>query len=104
MAEVIWTEPALNDLYEIVSHVAKDSPVYARRLGLRIVQAPRRLAEFPKSGRVVPEFNDEAIRELIYGAYRIIYIVRTQICYVVSVVHGSRDLLRHLTPGDWDVT
>jgi plasmid stabilization system protein ParE len=104
MVEVVWTEPALSDLHEIVNHVAKDSPVYAQRLGMRIGQAPRKLAEFPKCGRMVPEFNDQTIRELIYGAYRIIYVVRSQTCYVVTVIHGSRDLLRHLTPGEWDVT
>lgn len=73
MTKVIWTEPALNDLREIIDYIAKDSLVYAERLGIKIVEAPRRLKEFPMSGRVVQEFNDDATRELIYGAYRIIY-------------------------------
>lgn len=65
MAKVIWTEPALNDLREIIDYIAKDSLVYAERLGTKIVEAPRRLKEFPMSGHVVPEFNDDTTRELI---------------------------------------
>lgn len=52
---------------------------------------------------MVPEFGDETIRELIYGSYRLIYLVRSERCYVVAVIHGSRGILRHLTPGEWDL-
>ena len=72
MAKVIWTEPALNDLREIIDYIAHDSLIYAERVGIRIVEAPRRLQEFPESGRIVPEFQDDSIRELIYGSYRIL--------------------------------
>jgi len=54
MAKVIWTEPALADLQEIIEYIANDSPAYAERVGTRVVQAPRRLEHFPASGRVVP--------------------------------------------------
>jgi len=103
VAQVIWTEPALNDLHEIIRHVAQDSATYAERLGTHLVEAPRRLAAFPRSGRVVPEFHDQHIRELIYGAYRIIYLIKRQSCYITAVVHGSRDVLRHVKPGGWVV-
>ncbi len=104
MAKVIWTEPALNELHDIINHIAKDSPVYAERFGVRVVGAPRRLEQFPSCGRIVPEFKDENIRELIYGSYRIIYLMQQDTCYIVAIIHGSRDILRHLKPGDWDVT
>jgi len=101
MAEVIWTEPALDSLKAIVDYIAEDSLVYAERFAHNVVVAPRILAEYPQSGRVVPEYKDEAIRELIYGAYRIIYQIRGSNCYVVAVIHASRSLLRHLPPGSW---
>jgi plasmid stabilization system protein ParE len=69
-----------------------------------VVESPRRLTKFPYCGRIVPEFGEENIRELIYGSYRIIYLVREEICYVVAIIHGSRDVLRHLKPGEWDIT
>ncbi|MFH1287809.1 MAG: type II toxin-antitoxin system RelE/ParE family toxin [bacterium] len=103
MAEVIWTELALEDLQDIIEYIAKDSFVYAERFGVRVAEAPRRLAQFPFCGRIVPEFEEENIRELIYESYRIIYLIREKICYIVAILHGSRDILRCLKPGDWDI-
>lgn len=101
MAQVIWTESALDDLESIVRHIAKDSPVYAERVGLRIVAAPRRLRDMPLIGRKVPEFDDHSIRELIYGSYRILYQVSGSSCFVLAVIHGSRDIFRHFESKDW---
>lgn len=105
MVKVIWTEPALTDLHEIIQYIGRDSKVYAARFGTKVVNVPRRLEESPQSGRVVPEFSDETIRELIYGSYRIIYKYKAEepACYLVAVIHGSRDILRHLRPGEWNI-
>lgn len=104
MAKVVWTELALEDLKGIAEHIAKDSIVYAERFGIRVVEAPRCLVQFPRCGRIVPEFEEENIRELIYGSYRIIYLVKEEVCYVVAVIHGSRDILRYLKSEKWDIT
>ena len=101
MAKVVWSVPALEDLKDIVDYVAKDSPAYAERVGMHLVEAPRRLEVFPLSGRVVPEFARTDMRELIYGAYRIMYQIRGDACLIAAVVHASRDIVRHLDPGDW---
>ncbi|SRR6266849_1749245 len=61
MAKVIRTEPALDDLHEIVQYISQDS--YAERVSVHIVEAPRRLTNFPLCGRVVPEFQSETIVE-----------------------------------------
>ena len=103
MGKVVWTEPALEDLKDLIDYIARDSRIYAQRFGIRLVEAPERLEDFPHVGRVVPEFSDESIREIFCGSYRIIYQVRGEICYIVSIIHGSRDILRHLDPGDWDI-
>ncbi len=104
MAEVRWTKPALDDLGDIVEYISKDSKVYAERFATYILAAARRLESFPYSGRLVPEFNVRNIRELIYGSYRIIYVVRGKVSYITAVVLGSRDILSKLDMGDWDVT
>ncbi len=104
MAEVDWTEPALRDLEIVINYIAMDSPRYAERCGNNIVQAPRILKDHPKIGRIIPEFNVDSVRELIYGAYRIIYEIRKDTCYIVAVIHSSRDLIRHYKPGKWDIT
>jgi toxin ParE1/3/4 len=51
------------------------------------------LAQFPKLGRVVPEFGNDRVREVIEDTYRIIYYLKsdTQID-VLAVVHGAQQL------------
>lgn len=104
MAQVVWTGPALKDLEIIVRSIAMDSPRYAERFSKRLVQAPRELKEHPFLGRIVPEYQLSSLRELIHGAYRIIYEIRQNTCYIEAVIHASRDLMMHYEPGQWDVT
>lgn len=53
------------------------------------------LEDFPLSGRVVPEFGREDIREVFHGDYRIIYRVKRKQVEIISVRHGHF-LLRSL--------
>jgi plasmid stabilization system protein ParE len=63
---------------------------YARLLAQRIVDASVRLADFPDSGRVVPELQDEDVREVIVRSYRVMYRVLPEEVEVVAVLHGAR--------------
>ena len=49
------------------------------------------LAQFPRLGRKVPEFDDENVRELIVYSYRIIYRLQGDVI-IAAVIHGKRDL------------
>jgi len=100
MGQVHWSEPALDDLRDIVSFIARDSPAYAEKLASRISEAPRRLATFPRLGSVVPELGQTMIREILVRPYRIIYLVRDPDCYVLAIVHGSRDLPEFSPPDE----
>lgn len=71
----------------------------ASRLRARIGEAADRLAAYPLLGRVVPEFDDPLVRELIVGRYRLVYRVEGDTIFVVTIVHGSQDLMRHLADG-----
>ena len=46
--------------------------------------------EFPLSGRIVPELNQEAIRERFIYSYRLIYCIRGKTVTIVAVIHGKR--------------
>jgi len=92
MAQVRWTEPALDDLRAIVDFISRDSATYAARLAQKIVEAPRRLATLPRIGAKVPEFDRDDIRELAVRPYRIPYAIRGDECLVLAVIHGSREL------------
>jgi addiction module RelE/StbE family toxin len=73
MVTIDWTEFALEDLKEIHDYISLDSKVYADRCIDKLITRVDQLLAHPKSGRVVPEYNVETIRELIEGSYRIVY-------------------------------
>jgi toxin ParE1/3/4 len=87
---VIWSPQAIADIEAIRAYVARDSPRYADLLVERLVSAVEHLETDPSSGRVVPEVDNDAIRELIYGNYRIVYRVRSDVVEIVTVFHGAR--------------
>jgi len=58
----------------------------------RIVELTRTLEKFRFAGRKVPEFADEALREVIAYSYGIIYRVEAEEVIVAAVIHGKRDL------------
>ncbi|HET9365240.1 MAG TPA: type II toxin-antitoxin system RelE/ParE family toxin [Candidatus Angelobacter sp.] len=89
---VVWSGRALADVESIVSYIASDSPSYARIVVKKIIKLTRQLERFPNSGRVVPEFQDQTIRELFSYSYRIIYKIEENEIIIASVIHGKRDL------------
>ena len=92
MARLIWSSRSEADLQSIYVHVSRDSVRAADELTDRIVAAAARLSDFPLSGRVVPEFNLEDIREVIVGNYRVVYQVIGDTVGIALVHHGARRL------------
>ena len=90
--KIIWSLQARDDLQDIVSFIAADNPVAAQSFGFRLMSKVDVLVDFPQLGRVVPEENDEAIRELIIRPYRIVYQVLAdgQTVAIARIWHGAR--------------
>ena len=73
-------------------------------LASRITGAVDDLLLFPRLGRIVSDFQDEAIRELIVEGYRVIYrLIGEDEVWILTVVHGSRDLRHYMASGPWDI-
>lgn len=89
---VVWSARAYQDLESIATYIAEDSPAYARSVVKSIIEQTRALTRFPRSGRKVPEFDDENIRELIAYSYRIIYRIQEEEVLVSAIIHGKRSL------------
>jgi plasmid stabilization system protein ParE len=87
---VVWSERAYLDLESIANYIAEDSPAYARAVVKSVVQQTRMLAQFPRSGRKVPEFDDDNIRELIAYSYRVIYRLDQDEVLIAAIIHGKR--------------
>jgi toxin ParE1/3/4 len=91
MAQVIWAPSALDDIAALAEFIARDSPDVASLFICRLMEATDRLQEFPLSGRIIPEIDEPDAREIIYGAYRIMYRVQEGEVWITGVVHGARD-------------
>jgi plasmid stabilization system protein ParE len=72
--------------------ISPDSRTFAKAVVRKIVTLTRTLARFPRSGRKVPELDDENTRELIAYSYRIIYTVEQDQVTIAAVIHGKRML------------
>jgi plasmid stabilization system protein ParE len=73
MAEVIWTEPALQELDAIAEYIALDNPSAASQLVKAVFDKTKRLEDFPQSGRTPPELPNSVYRELVAPPCRIFY-------------------------------
>lgn len=90
--KVIWTPRAQQRLQEIRDYIARDQPDNAIRWVARVLDRGEQIGDQPRSGRIVPEYQREAIREVFMGDYRIIYRIRSQQLDVLTVRHGAQTL------------
>jgi len=89
--KVIWAPSALDDVESIAEYIARDSVEMASIFVGRIFDATEHLQKFPFSVRVIPEIMDSDRREIIYGAYRIMYRIEHEEVWITGVMHGARD-------------
>lgn len=87
---VRWTDNAIDHLTNIYEYIALNSPMYAKQMVDRITRRSQQIADQPLSGRKVPEYDAEDIRELIERPYRIIYRIKENQIDVLAVIHGAR--------------
>ena len=90
--KVHWTDNAIAHLSIIYEYIAHDSPLYAKKLIDKIIARSEQIADFPLSGRKVPEYEKDDIREMIEKSYRIIYRIKSNKIDVLAVVHCAQIL------------
>ena len=86
MTSVIWSPQSLHDVESIRAYIAEDSAAYAELVVRRIVAAVEHLHTFPESGRMVPERNTPAIREVIASPR-----LGQGVVEIATVCRGSRE-------------
>ena len=93
MVEIIWSYKAYDDYSNIVEFIAKDSEHYASLIAKKIWREVKRIEHNPKEARMVPEagYLDD-IREFILGQYRIIFQIKGDIAYLLTIHHSARNL------------
>lgn len=87
---VIWTPRAQRRLQEIHDYIAKDQPGNATRWVTRVLGRGEQIGDQPRSGRIVPGYQRDTVREVFEGDYRIIYRIRSQQVDVLTVRHATQ--------------
>jgi toxin ParE1/3/4 len=100
MAKVTWTPQAWDELAEINDRISQYSEQHADFIVNRILYFANHLETFPRLGRVVPEANIKALREVIVDKYRILYFLpQTDEVQILTIRHSSRALPDTILPG-----
>ena len=89
---IVWSRLALSDLRDLVRYIAKDDRDVAKRFGDLIVTKVESLQSFPRIGRMVPEYREDRLREIIIAPYRIVYEIDDQsmTLSILRIWHGAR--------------
>ena len=90
--KVVLSPSARADLRDIVRYISFDDPDQALEFGRFLISKTRYLAQSPELGRIVPEFADPLIREVIVRSYRVVYRLdkSQQLIQVIRFWHAAR--------------
>ncbi|MEK6527678.1 MAG: type II toxin-antitoxin system RelE/ParE family toxin [Nitrospirota bacterium] len=90
--KIVWSPLAIERVSESAEYIAQDSPEAATKWVDNLFEKVKRLKDFPRSGRRVPETKRTDILEILYGHYRIIYRVSQNEISILTVRHGKQIL------------
>ena len=96
MVEIKWTDFAIENLNDIGDYIEKGSFKYAEIVVNYLFDSVEILEQHPLAGRMVSEFNDTNIRELIRGSYRVVYKILNENRIDILTIHHSAQLLTDL--------
>ncbi len=92
MAELKWTREALTWLRRIHAYIAEDNPQAAASVIEGIHEKAQLLKAHPKLGYLYRNVPEGEIRVLLYGHYRIAYLIQEKDILILGVFHGAMDI------------
>ena len=91
--KVVIKPEAFDEIERVRGSIALDRPDVAAEWIRRVFRRLRMRETFPRAGRVIPEFRDADLRELIFGNYRILYRVKKRSVRVLCFWDARREEL-----------
>ena len=90
--KLIWSPASRDGLHDIAVFISRDNPQRAMSFGYNLISQTDKLETFPEIGRVVPEYRNRNIREIIIRPYRIVYRLNHErkLCEIVRIWHSAR--------------
>jgi len=98
VVKVVWTDSAIKDLDDIGEYIAKDSVRYAQITVSKLFESVDILETYPRAGIMVPEFENDKIRQIIKGDYRIVYQIIDNFRIDILTVHNCARLISNTNP------
>lgn len=92
MAEIIWAEPALQDLDAIADYIALDKPEAARKLVQKVFEHVGQLGKHPQLGSQPRELRGLIYRQIVEGPCRILYRYDGKNVFILHVIRGEMTL------------
>lgn len=92
MNKIILSKQAISDLDNIYSYISKDSVFYWKLFTSKLKNRILKLKDFPFSWKVFEEIWDYDIREIIFENYRIIYEIKWNLIFILTISHSSKNL------------
>lgn len=96
MVEIVWTEPALQQLDDIAEYIALDKPQAAEKLITKVFDEVGRLVKFPKSGRIPPEIPGTIYREVVVSPCHVFYRYEAKVVFILYVMREEQLLRRFM--------
>lgn len=97
MARVVWTSEAARWLEEIHDYIAVDRPSAAHGVVSGIYDKVQLLRDHPRLGQRYEAIVDREVRVILYGHYRIAYLVKSEDrVEILGVFHASMEIERYL--------
>jgi len=96
MAEIRWTEEAVKWLRNIYDYISEDNPIAAQKIIEGIYEKTQILKRFPEIGYKYRDEPDGQVRILLYGHYRITYLIKQDAIEILGIFHGSMEIGKYI--------
>ncbi|MEQ9569911.1 MAG: type II toxin-antitoxin system RelE/ParE family toxin [Longimicrobiales bacterium] len=89
---LVWSPTARRRALEAVALIERDRPRVAVDWLDGLLKRVEALSELPDQGRVVQEWGDEGVREILHAPYRVIYEVFPEEVHILTLSHFRQEL------------
>lgn len=88
---LLFAQSAFNDLADIQAYYLEQGvPAIGDKFVTEIISHVDVLLGHPEIGRIVPEFAEPKIRELIHPPFRVVYWLDSQTIHIIRVWRSER--------------
>ncbi len=97
MVDIKWTDEAKSCLKSIFDYISEENPTAAESVTQGIFKKVQILRQHPRLGQRYERIEDREVREIIYGHYRIPYLILNEFRIdILGVFHGAMNIDEYL--------